>query len=165
MEQLKIPASFVIERASMSWREVRFGIDDELLAPGAAVDFALEQLSTLDNPAAALIELAISRRDERLKELIDRLADLEPEISAQDLRDKWLYLVLAWIYQHRSGFTDPLQTAEGVYADFGYPSQMVGFIKYQPMEGPDLGSREANERRMMGRWKAYLDEAGSKYAP
>jgi hypothetical protein len=73
-------------------------------------------------------------------------------------------LVLAWIYEHRGAFLDPLQTVEEVYADFGYPERIAGFVRYMPMDGPDLGSREANEQRLMERWKEYLDATAPTYA-
>jgi hypothetical protein len=73
--------------------------------------------------------------------------------------------VLAWFYEHRAEVPDPLQRVEEVYADFGYPEQLAKFVRYMPMEGPDLGSREANERRLFERWKRYVDDVASKYFP
>jgi hypothetical protein len=85
--------------------------------------------------------------------------------SEDEIRDKWLYLVLAWLYEHRAEVPDPLQRVEEVYADFGYPEQLANFVRYLPMEGPGLGSREANERRLFERWKRYIDGAASKFSP
>ena len=89
----------------------------------------------------------------------------EIERTEAELRDKWLYLVLAWLYEQRGAVPDPLQTVEEVYADFGYPEEIAGLIRYMPMDGPDLGSREANERRLFERWRQYLDSAAAKHLP
>jgi len=40
--QAQDPATFIGDRAPMSWREVRFGLLNELLDPLAAVDLAVE---------------------------------------------------------------------------------------------------------------------------
>jgi len=161
--KLKIPATFIRDRASMSWREVRFGLVNELLDPLAAVSLAEEQVARLEHPSAALLDLAGADRNEPAQELVDQLADGEPQSAENEIRDKWLYLVLAWIYEHRDECPDPLQTVEEVYADFGYPEQVGGFIRYMPMDGPDLGSKDANERRLFERWKRYLDETALAY--
>lgn len=159
--KLKIPASFVSDRASMSWREVRFGLVNELLDPVAAIDLAVEQVARLKHAPSALIDLAGADGNDPTQGLVDQLADCETERPEDEIRDKWLSLVLAWIYEHRDGYPDPLQTVEEVYADFGYPEQIAGFVRYMPMEEPDLGSREANERRLFERWRRYLDERTS----
>lgn len=82
-----------------------------------------------------------------------------------EMEAKWLYLVLDWLYQHRADLADPLQTVEEVYADFGYPECLSSFVRYMPMQGPDLGSRAANEARLFERWKSYLDECAGRLVP
>ena len=72
--------------------------------------------------------------------------------------------MLAWFCEHRGEVPDPLQRVEEVYADFGYPEQIAKFVRYVPMEGPDLGRREANERRLFERWKQYIEEVAPAYA-
>jgi hypothetical protein len=72
--------------------------------------------------------------------------------------------VLAWFYEHRGEVPDPLLRVEEVYADFGYPEQIAKFVRYMPMEGPDLGSREANEHRLFERWKRYIEEVAPTYS-
>jgi hypothetical protein len=162
--KLKIPATFIRSRASLSWREVRFGLVNRLLDPAVAVDLAVEQVLQLEHPSSALLELAGANWGEPPTESVEQLADAESPRPESELRDKWLYLVLSWIYEHRGSFSDPLQTVEEVYADFGYPEQSSGFVRYMPMDGLDLGSREANEQRLMQRWKQYLDETAPRYA-
>ena len=159
--KLKIPAEFIGERASLSWSEARFGIVNELLDPSAAIDLAAEKVAVLEHPPAVLVELAGAEKDEPTQGLVDQLADSEPPPPEKEVRNKWLYLVLAWVYEHRDSYPDPLQIVEEVYADFGYPKQISGFVRYMPMEGPDLGSRDANQQRLFERWKKYLEETAT----
>ena len=163
--KLKIPADFIIARASLSWREVRFGIENELLDPRAPIELAVVQVSSMGEAPTILLDLVGSAAGESIKELLDRLAEAEAERSLKDVSAKWLFIVLAWIYERRDELLDPLQRAEEVYADFGYPERMAGFIRYMPMIGSDLGSRESNERRLLDRWRRYLEEAAQEYAP
>lgn len=160
--RLGIPYEFIRDRLRMNWRDVRFGLENELLDPLAPVELAAEQVADLEHPPPMLTALA---GGELTMRLIQQLANGEPPCSEAELRDRWLYLVLAWIYEQRDQYPEPLQTVEEVYADFGYPKQIADFVRYMPMVGEDLGSREANELRLFERWKLYLDEAASGYAP
>lgn len=145
----------------MSWRDVRFGLVNELLDAQAVIEMAVDRVGETEDPSSPLMELAGAGKDEPLVELVQALAGSEAPRSEEEIRNKWLYLVLAWIYEHRMEDPDPLQRVEEVYADFGYPEHIASFVRYMPIEGPDLGSREANERRLFERWRRYLDDAAA----
>ncbi len=157
--RLRIPYGFIRDRVRLSWRELRFGFENELAHPGVAVELALDRLEEIEEPPPALLELAGLSRDAPMARLVEQLAEGDAPAPENDVRDKWLYLVLAWIYEHRDMYADPLELVEAVYADFGYPEQIANLVRYMPMSDPDLGSREANERRMLEWWKQYLDGA------
>ena len=163
--KLRIPYAYLRHRARFDWRELRFGLVNELLDPMAPIELAMEQVVELDHPSPALLELAGLVRHEPAGPLVDQLAESEHQRAEDQIRDKWLYVVLAWIYDHRDEFPDPLQAVETVYADFGYPPRIADFVRYMPMIGPDLGSPMANQRRIYERWKRFIDEAGRVYGP
>jgi hypothetical protein len=155
--RLRIPGRFVRDRIRVGWRELRFGLDHGLLDPEAAVELAIDQVAELAAPSAVLLELAAAGVGDPTAALVATLADAEPELPEAELREAWLDVVLAWLYDHRAELEDPLQMVEAVYADFGYPAQIASFVRYMPMQGPDLGSPAANEQRLFERWKRYLD--------
>jgi hypothetical protein len=92
------------------------------------------------------------------------LAAREPEETLSELRAKWLCVVLAWIFEHRNEYADPLRAVEEVYADFDYPARIASFVRYMPSDDPDLGSRELNEARLYEKWQSYLQECWRTYA-
>ena len=161
--RLRIPHEFIRGRTRLSWRDVHFGLSNELLDPVACVDLAVEQVAKLEHPSAALLDLAGAGSDAPTLRLVEGLADVEPMGNEKEIRDKWLYLALSWIYEHRDDYPDPLQRVEEVYADFGYPEEVAKFVRYMPMDGPDPGSREAAEQRLFERWKHYIDETEPSY--
>lgn len=161
--QLYIPYRFVGERTRMSWGDVRFGLTNQLLDTQAAIEMAVDQVGECEDPSGSLLELAGAGKNDPVVELVEQLAGGESPRSEEETRNKWLFLVLAWIYEHQSEYPDPLQRVEEVYADFGYPEHIASFVRYMPMQGTDLGSREANERRLFERWKQYLDEAATSH--
>jgi hypothetical protein len=162
--KLSLSRSFVAEKARLAWREILFGIENELLGPEAAVEFASDEIATKKNPSLVLTRLACVGEGEPMLPHVVQLASAEPPQDSDKVRDKWLYLVLAWIYEHQASYADPLEVVEEVYADFGYPSRIAGFVRYMPADEPDLGSHELNEARLYEKWKCYLDEASVAYA-
>ena len=162
--KLSISRAFIRERTRLTWREVLFGIENELLASGAAVELAGDDLGARDNPPEVLLELAGLGKGEPTRGLVEQLANAAPNQDPAEIRGKWLYLVLGWILEHKESYPDPLQMVEEVYADFDYPESVSAFVRYMPTREPDLGSRELNERRLYENWQRYLDDEGAKLA-
>lgn len=162
--KVEIPAAFVEDRTRLTWREASFGVDAQLLAENAVVDLAANRLAAGEEPVAALVELADRSCTPWSREALDALAASEPEQSVDALRRTWLYLVLAWYFERRADFSDPLQIVEEVYADFDYPEDIAHFVRYMPSKEPSLGSVSANEARLVEHWKAWLDEQERAHA-
>ncbi len=163
MEQIRLalPVEFVRAHVGLTWRDVRFGLDHELLEPQAAQVLAMAELGAFDAPAAALSDLAAAQRDEPTRRLVDALAEAEPERDDEELRRRWLYLVLAWLYENRDRLAEPLAVVEAIYADFGYPEEMESFVRYLPAApGARLG-----DAALLARWATYLEAAGLRYRP
>lgn len=78
--------------------------------------------------------------------------------EGESMERAWLVFSVSLAYILRKDLLDPLQVIEEIYADFNYPEELVGFIRYMPMQGPNLGSREANENRMFERWRSWVVE-------
>jgi hypothetical protein len=93
-------------------------------------------------------------------QLLRRLAETEPAISEAEIARKWLFLRMALIYEDKKSAGDRLAEAESVYADFGYPQEVEGFIRYMPADrsyDPKSHTPEENEARLLRIWKQYLD--------
>jgi hypothetical protein len=162
--RLSIPHGFVRGRIRMNWREVLFGLQEELLDPTAPTELAAEHLAATECSDSTLIELAGLDRSEDARTYVERLAAKESEESVQEIRAKWLWIVLGWIFEHRDEYSDPLRAVEEVYADFDYPERIAEFVRYMPSDEPNLGSRERNEARLYGKWSSYLQECFELYA-
>jgi hypothetical protein len=147
---------FLSQHANLSWGDVLFGIKSGLASEEVAIDKALVEIGISSDTPVDVAILASEHDLFRILEIVDRLAAAEVSISSAVLQQKWLYLHLAWLYQIRDLVNDPLGEVESVYADFGYPEEMASFVRYMPMSGPDLGSREKNLDRLYGNWRSYI---------
>ena len=158
----KVPYDFLRDRVDLSWRDIQFGLDRQLITAQVAIDRATDRLDQSSDASVDQVELASRSASDSISELVDRLADAEAAPS-NDVQDKWLYVVLAWLFENRQSVKDPLGMVEEVYSDFDYPPEIAPFVRYMPMDGPDLESLEQNEARLYERWKAFLDKASQLF--
>jgi hypothetical protein len=163
--RLRVPYDFIRDRIRMSWRDVLFGLEEELLDPAAPTKMAAERLTNEAHASPNLVELAGLSAGEDVRPCVERLASDERDDAVQAIRARWLCIVLAWILEHKDDYGDPLQAVEEVYADFDYPEGIAGFVRYMPSNEPDLGSRELNEARLYRKWQVYVEDCSRKYAP
>jgi hypothetical protein len=157
----KIPYDFVRQRVKLSWRDVQFGLEHQLIAPRIAIDKAMDRLCESGEASQDEVDLASRSESEPILALVGRLAAAE-NAAADDVQANWLYLVLTWLFESRASLSDPLAKVEEVYSDFGYPHEIASFVRYMPMVGPDLGNQ--NEARLYDYWKSYLDQAAKHFA-
>ena len=158
----KIPYDFLCQRVNLSWHDIQFGIEHQLISPQVAIDKAMNRLNESGDTSPDVVELASHSEADPVLELVRRLSASESATS-HDVQTKWLYLILAWLFENQTSVKDPLGIVEEVYTDFGYPREIASFVRYMPMVGPDLGSREQNEARLYARWENYLDEARKRF--
>lgn len=130
---VKLPAEWIENHAILTPAELRWGYDNEWISAGDVVALALSGVATDPGPTAAVEELSLLLSDE-----LDRVPDLVHRLTS-DPTHVWVYLATAWVAEHSAAFDDrPLETIEQLYTDFGYPTEMEGFINYMP---PPPGGR------------------------
>jgi hypothetical protein len=163
LARFAIPGSFVLEHVHLSWTDALFGLDHGILAPGAAVEMAAARVTEASAPA--LVELASAAADEPIRDLVVALANAERPCNADAMRERLLYLVLAYTYDQRSRLVDPLGVVETVYADLGYPDSIEHLIRSMPSREPALETGAASDGRLIEHWRAYLERTAPTMRP
>jgi hypothetical protein len=110
----KIPYDFVRQRVNLSWRDVQFGLERQLIAPQVAIDKATDRVSESDDASSNEVELASLSESDPILDLVNHLAAVENVAADGDAQVKWLYLVLAWLFENRASVNDPLGMVEEV---------------------------------------------------
>lgn len=59
---------------------------------------------------------------------------MEDKQDGEEIKEKWLYLILKWLYKNRSKYKDPLAIVEELYEEFEYPEDMKTFVRYMPSD-------------------------------
>jgi hypothetical protein len=154
-------AEFITGRVHLLPGELARGYRLGYLDEATVVELAEDAFRRGDSETTPIGELAILLSDE-----LDRVPDLLEQIDTMaaaadpDPSLVWLFLVLAQAYDRRGLSEDPLADLEAIYAEFGYPEEIEGFVPFLPApEGQPSGPDAIQER-----WRAYLDERSLTYA-
>lgn len=162
-----VPYSFIKKHTSLTWREALWGYERQLIGWSAVVDLAVEKM--LEGPGRPLeIEISNLGKSEASQagELLRTIAKKEPEKKPDIADQKWLFIVLSWLFEHKDDISNPLGEIEKIYADFGYPSEIESFISYMPATDgydPSQHSLEENKDRLLKNWEQYLSQEAMKY--
>ncbi|MCP4592693.1 MAG: DUF2247 family protein [bacterium] len=162
MDFVKLAADFVLDRLELSWSDVKWGYEHGILSAAGVVEFAVARLAEDEDAGSAVVELASLSPQEHAEvpSVLEKVLQSEGVAWSSESRRKWLYLVLAWVHEHRDELPDPLGIVEQVYADFGYPVEIQSFVSYMPPEDgyePQAHSHEENVARLFTKWKKYLE--------
>lgn len=161
-----LPAEFILARTTPTPHELVYGFQRGWLDDEGAVRVAEAALSMGMTLPDAVEELALLLRDERYRiaELMDAAAQElsvsdEPS-TREDPSRLWLYLALDWLYEHRADFVEPLEVIEQLYADFDYPAEIEGLVRFMP---PPAGE-PAGTSGIAQRWSNYLSRLAEEFS-
>lgn len=157
--RFEIPADFVLARALPTGAELAYGFRHGWLRRADVVTLALARYEAGSRLSQPEEQLALLLSDE-----LDRVDDLvaELEISDEPAEQRaalWLFLALAWLLDHRESFDDPHAVIEMLYADFGYPQEIQGLVRYMPpVTGPSPSPQAIDDH-----WRRYVERRTAEY--
>jgi hypothetical protein len=132
-----------------SWAEMAYAFDNHLIPVKTVIDYANERISTEEASSNDELSVAMASLDDSIAEFVHRLSNGDRGPTEHSSRLLWADILLAWAYENRTNFDDFLGVVEDIYTDFDYPKGLAPFVRYMPNEAPNLGSREANEARLV----------------
>jgi hypothetical protein len=155
-----VPFEFVEKEAPLTWADLLWGYRRSFLSWRDLVHAAEKKVAEGSSNDLE-IELASVDKESvwKVSELAERLAAKDDGTQNQS-KMKWLFLVLAWLFEKRFELDDPLGKVEEIYADFDYPSEIESFVRYMPPTdgyAPQEHSKEENYTRLIRKWGEFLE--------
>jgi hypothetical protein len=139
-----------------------WGIEHGIFAWKDVHNFSLHRLSDPQSPTFE-IENTISSLDKNeaseMMDLAREAAIKSNPIAMEQVKERWLFLLLKWIYEDMDFNTNPFGVVEELYAEFGYPESIESFVGFLPPKDgwePIKHTVEENENRMLRNWEMYL---------
>jgi len=145
----------------LNWSDLAFAIENKYLPHEAAIEHAMWELEKDDyhkrTMDLACLDNTEFKQRHSIHPYIDELARLESEEDKSKSKDRIMYAVLRWVFEHRDKYEDPLHVVTFIYSDFGYPKLISHFITFMP-------ESDVNDKRcLLSRWEDFLNEQNSKY--
>jgi len=174
--KLSFPYSYAASLVDLNWYDIFLAIKQGYLDHRSAIEHA-QLLLECDEYSQTVLDLACiypedaifpHSIDPYISELADTVSEEEKDLS----KDKIMYVLLRWVYEHGSGlddsyYDDPLNVVESIFDDFGFPESIARFASWRnlpiSMVEQDLGSVEKNKARLLEYWKQFLDEQQKRW--
>jgi len=157
-----LPLEFILSRVSLTRADVQVGLFRKLLAK---------------EDVAVLVERGILDEGEQSPDLENELVAIlppnwaaigdpseYPQHAAPEQRlaeEKWVYLQLAWLWDHQAESSNPLDEIALLYDDFGYPTEIAHLVRWMPARP----GRPVGEPALMNSWSEYLGDCGARFGP
>jgi hypothetical protein len=146
----KLTKTFVADRLQVQWKDLVWAATNHWLDARALADLADELAGENED-----VRLAIANADSdelALAAVFDREATKD-ETSEEGVRERWMRLAVAWLYEHRELFDDPWAVIEEIWEAFGHAESLNGLIRWMPAPPGEPPGEEG----MAERWRRYAE--------
>lgn len=150
----------------VKWSTIYWGIKNNLLDAKSVSDYAvnfIDDYPDMDSPE--LLELAWDNDNEsKAIELLETIERKEPDVfKLSDSLDinRWRYCIVKSIRESELSYSEILDKIELIYADFDYPVELAGAVRYMPPQdeyNPSEHSKEENEQHMISKIDDFLEQ-------
>ncbi|MDI9723476.1 DUF2247 family protein, partial [Acinetobacter baumannii] len=134
--------------ATKPWCDIKWGYENNLITSELPIKKSKNiVLTEIYNKAELELSFLIPTELNDITPFINELCPNFKEDEYAIISQKWLYVILSWLWINRTSFEDPLDEVESIYTVFDCPAEMDSFIKYMlPTDGynPSLYSYTEN---------------------
>lgn len=155
-----MPSAFLLSKTSFALPDLRWAFENGIIGAQVVVDVASAMLAD-GNESERVVQLAALTHQE-LPEVKQILGGCLEGADIDTIGAKWLWLTLSWVYEQEGDEDSVFDTIDELYADFGYPKEMVPFGPYAPAY---QGKRDRSEvrRDVLQEWRRYLARGEERF--
>ncbi|VEA68428.1 Uncharacterized protein conserved in bacteria [Serratia plymuthica] len=167
MDMLSISYEFICSHIKFSWFDIKWGYEKKLIGWYSIVKHA-EYLVSLGEASQLELELSFKSKMDthEIKLILDDLSMCCANSDESVTQEKWLFIILLWLFANRNNYSEPLKMVEAIYEDFDYPEAIESFVSYMPVSDgydPSVHSHRENTERLFRNWQTYLDQESVKF--
>ncbi|MGD0042458.1 MAG: DUF2247 family protein [Isosphaeraceae bacterium] len=148
----KLTKTFVVEKVRVGWKDLAWAAANHWLDTKSLVELTDGLAEGDEQLRVAIAIAALDQNETVLHAIIDRQA-VSDETPDATVRERWMRLAVAWLYEHRESVDDPWAVLEGIWEAFGHAESLNGLIRWMPTP---LGG-EPGEEGMVERWRTYAE--------
>jgi len=158
---LVIPCEYAMRLVDLNWNDILYAIEQGYFLTKDAVEYAKNEISKNKDVFNALYDLAgldpsIKDFDEVVYEYVYDFSHRVSKKEKVQSKEKIMYVLLSWGYEHRDEYEDPLSFVEKIYENFDSPVAISEFT----MNIPDIDDTSITIDEVMDifyeNWNKYL---------
>ena len=166
---INIPYEFINKITNLSWEELYYGIKCGFISPEVAIDKAVQLVNQEESDA--IMNLASLYKDEvdEVEIYLKELTKSEQFQSKDNTKEKWLYIVLAWLYIHQDQYNilyaEIPYSVENIYEkvniiwdDFNHPDILKFLFIQTDLSDFERSGGTSDVRYFYESWKDYLQK-------
>lgn len=153
VSDLQLDYDNYLSRYKLTWLDIKYGIELNILKPEVITKHAIKIVKDNCVGFDLLIEIAsLNEANNEAIELMESLIRLEDKGTKSFSKDKWIYIILNYLYENKDSYTDPLAMIEYVFVDFDYPESLHSLVRYMPGDSN-------SENGIYSNWRVFLDKS------
>lgn len=167
MDMLPISHEFICNHIRLSWFDIKWAYEKKLIGWHSIVKHA-EYIVSLGEASQLELELSFKSKEDThgINLILDDLSVCCMDTDESVTQEKWLFIILLWLFTNRHDYPESLKMVETIYEDFDYPEAIESFVAYMPVSDgydPSIHSHRENTERLFSNWQNYLDQESIKF--
>lgn len=158
---LMIPLSYAVKLIDLNWNDIYFAFINGYINNSEVVDFAVMSLNSddLQKDDEFLNLVCSSSNGVDSEGIIIYLNNKIDKSTTDNSKEKFMYVVLSFLYDKRDYFEDVFRAIEVIYADFEYPKIMIPFVRYMSNNEKKFFDFPVDESELLYlNWQKYIEE-------
>lgn len=159
---------YVTNLVPLNWSDIFFAINNNFLAHQTAIEHALEAVQKNENVPEDVLELACMLQSEaefpyNVYQLVNKLATSRNSNYYSDSREKFLYVSLNWVYEHKDDYCNPMEVVDILCDEINYPDEVKNLCSFMPTSEPEINTSSSTTERLLGRLLRYLENQRNRW--
>ena len=161
---IQLPYAYVAEAIDINWADVLFAIDNGYFDLQVAIEHAVAEVTKNESWPQEIEDLLglAPYESYAIRPLVEKLVGSAPEHAGGTAKDRIMFVLLRWLFEHKQDYEDPPMLVEIVYADFGYPEEIKFFVRYTPIELFE-NTTPTGVAGLYKNWKKYLKQKSATF--
>lgn len=159
---------YVTSLVSLNWNDLLFAIENNFLPYQTAIEHALVEMHKNESPSMEVMELACILQSEAkfpydICQLVNKLANSQKTDNYFDSREKFLYVSLNWVYEHKNDYCNPIEVVDILCDDINYPDEIKNLISFMPTTESETNSLDSTTERLFDKLFRYLEKQRNRW--
>lgn len=159
---------YVTNLVPLNWDDILFAIENNFLAHQTAIEHAIEVVQKNENVPGEVLELACMLQHEAelpydVYQLVNKLATSQRSDNYSDSKEKFLYVSLNWVYEHKDDYCNPIEAVDILCDEINYPDEVKNLCSFMPTSEPEINTSNSTTERLLGRLLRYLENQRSRW--